>query len=145
VRQVTLLNQFQRKRDERGRLITEVADLRLACEVLFESIVLKVDELDGSLRQFFESLKAYVLTKGKDYEFTRFEVRKATGVSKTQQHRYLSRLVDWEYVRQNGFANRGYRYRIAHWDDQGALRQRIRSRLTEQIADLDQDDQTPQV
>jgi energy-coupling factor transporter ATP-binding protein EcfA2 len=145
VRQVTLLNQFQRKRDERGRLITEVADLRLACEVLFESIVLKVDELDGSLRQFFESLKAYVLTKGKDYEFTRFEVRKATGVSKTQQHRYLSRLVDWEYVRQNGFANRGYRYRIAHWDDQGALRQRIRSRLTEQIEDLDGGDQTPQV
>lgn len=136
VRQVTLLNQFQRRRDERGRLVTEVQDLRLACEVLFESIVLKVDELDGSLRQFFESLKAYVLTKGKDYEFTRFEVRKATGVSKTQQHRYLSRLVGLEYLRQLGFANRGYRYRIAHWDDQGALRQRIRTRLNEQIAEL---------
>ena len=49
VRQVTLLNQFQRKRDNKGRLVAEVDDLRVACEVLFESIVLKVDELDGSL------------------------------------------------------------------------------------------------
>ena len=64
VRQVTLLNQFQRQRDERGRLITEVQDLRQACGVLFESIVLKVDELDGSIRQFFESLKDYVREAG---------------------------------------------------------------------------------
>ena len=36
----------------------------MTCEwrvsVLFESIVLKVDELDGSLRQFFENIKKYV-------------------------------------------------------------------------------------
>ena len=109
VRQVTLLNQFQRQRDQRGRLITEAEDLRQACGVLFESIVLKVDELDGSIRQFFESLKDYVRERGKDYEFTRFELRAATGVSKTQQHRYVGRLVGLEYLRQLGFANRGYR------------------------------------
>ena len=137
VRQVTLLNQFQRRRDERGRLISEAEDLRVACRVLFESIVLKVDELDGSLRQFLENLKDYVRTRGRDYEFTRFELREATGTSKTQQHRYLQKLVELEYVRQNGFANRGYRYRIAYWDDQGALRKRIREQLDEQIAALE--------
>jgi predicted HTH transcriptional regulator len=95
---------------------------------------LKVDELDGSLRQFFEKLKKYVQKMGKDYEFNRFELRKATGVSKTQQHRYISRLVELEYVRQQGFANRGYRYRIAYWDDQSGLRGRIKNQLDEQIA-----------
>ncbi len=133
VRQVTLLNQFQRKRDKKGRLVAEVDDLRVACDVLFESIVLKVDELDGSLRQFFENIKKYVATKGENYAFDRFELRKATGVSKTRQHRQLSRLVELEYIRQEGFANRGYRYKIAHWDDQTALRGRIKNKLNEQI------------
>ena len=145
VRQVTLLNQFQRRRDDRGRLISEAEDLRVACRVLFESIVLKVDELDGSLRQFLENLKNYVQTRGRDYEFTRFELREATGTSKTQQHRYLQKLVELEYVRQNGFANRGYRYRIAHWDDQGALRKRIREQLDEQIAALAGEERTVEV
>ena len=136
VRQVTLLNQHQRKQDKKGRLITEVNDLRVACEVLFESIVLKVDELDGSLRQFFENIKKYVATKGENYAFDRFELRKATGVSKTRQHRQLSRLVELEYIRQEGFANRGYRYKIAHWDDQTALRSRIKHELNAQIEAL---------
>ena len=136
VRQVTLLNQFQRKRDKKGRLVAEVNDLRVACGILFESIVLKVDELDGSLRQFFENIKKYVRTKGENYAFDRFELRKATGVSKTRQHRQLSRLVELEYIRQEGFANRGYRYKIAHWDDQTALRGRIKNKLNEQIEAL---------
>ena len=138
VRQVTLLNQHQRKRDGRGRLVTHPEDLKVACEILFESIILKVDELDGSLRQFFENVKQYVATKGENYAFDRFELRKATGVSKTRQHRHLSRLVELEYVRQEGFANRGYRYKIAHWDDQTALRERIKTSLNEQIEALKQ-------
>ena len=58
-------------------------------------------------------------------------------MSKTQQHRYVGRLVALEYLRQLGFANRGYRYRIAHWDDQGALRSRIKQQLDEQIEALE--------
>lgn len=133
VRQITLLHQYQRKTDKQGRLIATVADLKAACDILFESIVLKVDELDGSLRQFFEQLKTYVKSKGQEYEFNRFEVRKATGVSKTQQHRYLNQLIELEYLRQFGFANRGYRYKIAHWDDVAALRAQLKSHLEEQL------------
>ena len=136
VRQITLLNQYQRKRDARGRVISTPEDLQAACDILFESIVLKVDELDGSLRQFFERLKEYVGSQGKDYEFNRLELRKATGVSKTQQHRYLSQLVELEYVRQFGFANRGYRYKIAHWDDQSALRSQLKAHLNQQLTNL---------
>jgi len=133
VRQITLLNQYQRKKDAKGRLITDKEDLQTACDILFESIILKVDELDGSLRQFFEKLKGYVDSKGKDYEFNRFEVRKATGVSKTQQHYYISRLVDLEYLRQFGFANRGYKYKISHWDNMAANRAMIKDELYNQL------------
>ena len=148
VRQITLLHQYQRKRDERGRVVTEKVDLELACEILFESIVLKVDELDGSLRQFYESLKQYVLkqcggssdqnqlNRLRIYEFTRFEVRQSTGVSKTQQHRYLRKLVELEYVRQYGHGNRGYRYKIAHWDDMERMRDQISSHLSKQLKQL---------
>jgi tRNA A37 N6-isopentenylltransferase MiaA len=133
VRQITLLHQYQRKTDSQGRLIATVADLKAACDILFESIVLKVDELDGSLRQFFEQLKAYVKRKGEEYEFNRFEIRKATGVSKTQQHRYIGQLIELEYLRQFGFANRGYRYKIAHWDDVAALRAQLKGHLDDQL------------
>ncbi len=139
VGQVTVLNQYQRRRDDRGRVVSEVEDLRVACEVLFESIVLKVDELDGSLRQFFEGIKNYVGKKGESYAFNRFEVKAATGVSKTQQNHYLGRLVELEYLTKEGFANRGYRYKISHWDDQGALRSRIKEHLLDQLMSLETD------
>jgi len=146
VRQVTLLNQYQRKCDERGRLLSQPGDLLAACEILFESIVLKVDELDGSLRQFFEKLKDYVRAKGNaDYEFNRFEVRSIAGVSKTQQHRYITQLLELEYLRQWGYPNRGFRYRIAHWDDVQGLRKRIKEELEKQLKELKMERQgTPQ-
>src|SRR5690554_315772 len=100
VKQVTLLHQYQRKRDGQGRVITEPEDLKIAVEIMFDSIFLKVDELDGSLRQFFESLKTYLEEKpnASQYEFTRLEIRQATGVSNTGLHRYLNALIDLEYI-----------------------------------------------
>lgn len=139
VRQITLLNQYQRKKDKEGRLVTEIEDLQTACEILFESIVLKVDELDGSLRQFYEKLKEYISGKGnREYEFNRFEIRTATGVSKTQQHYYLNRLLELEYIKQFGFANRGFKYQISYWDNMAALRARIKDSLENQLQQLKQ-------
>lgn len=136
VKQITLINQYQRKKDHSGRLITDKEDLLSACEIMFESIVLKVDELDGSMRQFYEKLKSFVDAKGRDYEFNRFEIRQATGISKTQQHQYMTRLVELEYIRQYGFANRGFKYKISCWDNMEALRERVRNSLEEQLQSL---------
>ncbi|MBA3704318.1 MAG: toprim domain-containing protein, partial [Bacteroidetes bacterium] len=136
VKQITLLNQYQRKKDEQGRLISTKEDLQTACEIMFESILLKVDELDGALRQFYEKLKTFVEKQGKEYEFNRFEIRQATGVSKTQQHVYMSRLAAIEYVHQYGFANRGFKYKIAHWDNMAAVRAKIKDSLQNQLQAL---------
>lgn len=144
IKVVTVLHQYQREQDEKGRLVATKADIRVATELMLSSILLKVDELDGSLREFFERLKAYVEERGSEHDadpsevaFTRFEVREATGVAKTQQHHYIRRLVELEYLCQFGHANRGYKYRISHWDDHTALKERIRKGLEEQLETLE--------
>ena len=137
VKQITILHQFQRKRDKYGRLITEKQDLKIACKILFECIVLKVDELDGSLRDYFEKLKSYIEPKGKDYEFSRIEIRQKMKVSKTQQHFYMQQLQEYEYIKQvNGFSNKGYKYQIGYWDSLEALRAKIQDGLEKQLEKL---------
>jgi hypothetical protein len=142
VKQITLLHQFQRKQDAQGRLISEKEDLQAAAEIMFESIVLKVDELDGSLRQFYERLKTYVKTKGnshyESYEFNQREIRHALHVSKTQLHRYLQDLISLEYIRQaGGYANRGFNYKVMYWDNVAVLRSKVKRHLQGQLDQLE--------
>jgi DNA primase len=142
VKAITLMHQYQRKRDDRGRLISEKEDLQAAAEILFESILLKVDELDGSLRQFYERLKLYIKTKGnghhESYEFGQREVRQALQVSKTQLHRYLHDLEQLEYIRQSGgYANRGFNYKVLYWDNIQALRSKVKRHLQGQLDQLE--------
>ena len=141
IKQIVLLHQYQRKRDDRGRLIAEIIDVEMAVNIMFESILLKVDELDGSLRQFFENLKAYLEKnyKGKkgNVNFSLREIRQALHISKTQLYRYICDLQTLEYVQQNGgYSNKGYTYRISYWDDYKALRERIKNDLSSQIEQL---------
>jgi response regulator of citrate/malate metabolism len=108
---------------------------------MFESIVLKVDELDGSLRQFYENLKEYLKKqyngKHKETEFTQREIRQALRISKAQIHRYLNSLIELEYIRMNGgYANKGFKFKILYWDDYKALREKIKNNLEAQIKTL---------
>ncbi|MCA2950811.1 CHC2 zinc finger domain-containing protein [Microcystis sp. M112S1] len=142
VKAVTLMHQYQRKKDNRGRLISEKEDLQIAAEILFESILLKVDELDGSLRQFYERLKLYIKTKGnghhESYEFGQREVRQSLHVSKTQLHRYLHDLEQLEYIRQSGgYANRGFNYKVLYWDNVQAMRSKVKRHLQGQLDQLE--------
>jgi len=136
VKQITLINQYKRKKVAQGRLITEKEDLQTAVEIMFDSIFLKVDELDGSLRQFFENLKTYVQEKEnpRNYEFTQQEIRHATGISNTGLHRFLTALIDLEYVSvSGGFQNRGQKYKITYWDNITKLRNQIRENILNQL------------
>jgi len=107
---------------------------------MFESIILKVDELDGSLRQFYEKLKDYIKKKGGEYqryEFTQREIRQSLNISKSQLQRYLNDLTELEYIQPSGgFANRGFKYKIVYWDDYKALREKIKRHLTAQVEDI---------
>jgi DNA primase len=137
VKQITLLNQYQRQKDKHGRLITEREDIQAAIEILFESIVLKMDELEGSVRQFFEALKIMVEEKkDREYDFTRFEAMQATGLKKSQLQIHLNKLVQLEYLKQYGYQNKGFKYRIAYWDNMKNLRDKLKLDLEQQLAAL---------
>jgi DNA primase len=142
VKAITLMHQYQRKKDNRGRLISEKEDLQIAAEILFESILLKVDELDGSLRQFYERLKLYIKTKGnghhESYEFGQREVRQALHVSKSQLQRYLHDLEQLEYIRQSGgYSNKGFNYKVLYWDNNEVLRAKVKRHLQGQLDQLE--------
>jgi DNA primase len=138
VKQITILHQYQRKKDERGRLVAEPEDLEIACEILFDAIILKVDDLDSSLRQFYDRVKDYVLklakSKEKEFTFTQRDVRLALNISKTQCFRYFEELEMLEYIqRTGGYANRGFKYKIVYWDDMEKTREKVMADLKKQL------------
>ena len=141
VRQVTLLHQYQRKKDEQGRLVAEPQDLKLACDILFDAIMLKVDDLDSSLRHFFDRMKEFIRKqaagKPHEYQFTQRDVRLALNISKTQCFRYMEDLELLEYVQKTGgYANRGFKYKIVFWDDMEKIRTKIKEDLNRQLDQL---------
>lgn len=134
IKQVTFINQYQRE-VKNGFLITEIEDIEQATEVLFESIVLKVDELDGSLRQFFEKLKKFI--KSAETDFIQREIRQEFNLSKTQLQRYINTLLELEYIKQvGGYNNTGIRYKVSYWDNYQKLRAEIKEYLLKQIKEL---------
>ena len=141
VKQITLLHQYQRKRDAQGRLIATPEDLKIACDILFDAIMLKVDELDSSLRHFFDRMKGFIKQqcagKQNEFQFTQRDVRLFLNVSKSQCFRFMEDLEQLEYVqRTGGYANRGFKYRIVFWDDMEKVREKVKTELLQQLAAL---------
>jgi DNA primase len=142
VKQVTLVHQFARKKDSQGRLITKKEDLQTAAEIMFDSILLKIDELDGSLRLFYERLKDYIKAMGgehyRTYTFSQREVRQALNLSKSQVQRYIYDLLSLEYIfLSGGHINKGYRYRVVYWDDITRIKGKLKRHLEGQLAQLE--------
>jgi len=109
---------------------------------MFESIVLRVDGLDGNLRQFYERLKEYVKAKANDhyqsYESGQREVRQALNVSRAQLQRYIHDLTGLEYIRQSGgYINKGFTYKVLYWDNIQALRAKVKRHLQGQLDQLE--------
>lgn len=139
VSQITILHQYQRKTDSKGRLMATKEDILKAVEIFFSAIMIKVDELDGSTRQFFEKMKSYVRKqpKGTTHRFTAREIRQEMNISKSTNFKYFTMLQELEYIQAvEGSVNRGFKYLITHWDDIEKLRTKIKSELTQQLEAL---------
>lgn len=137
--QITLLHQYQRKTDSQGRLIATKEDVKLAVEIFFDAIVMKVDELNGSTRQFFDKLKDYVKSQpaGSTHKFTQREIRQYTKLSNTPVNNYIKQLLEMEYIQiSSGSVNRGFHYVICYWDNLQKLKARIKEDLNNQLKQL---------
>lgn len=136
VSQITILHQFQRKTDDKGRLIATKEDVQKAVEIFFSSIVIKVDELDKSTRQFFERLKGYVKSQpnGTTHRFCIREVRQDLNMSKTSSFKYFQTLQELEYIQVvEGSVNKGFKYTISYWDNMEKLKAKIKEDLNKQL------------
>ncbi|CAG5081259.1 helix-turn-helix domain-containing protein [Parvicella tangerina] len=135
VAQITILNQYQRQRDEQNRLITTPEDVRQAIDIFFDAIVLKVDELNSSTRQFYEELRDYLNeTKPQRGEFSQRTIREALKMGKTSVAAYIKELIELEYIRvSNGSANRGFRYQLTEDDKMKQKRIAIKEDLYGQL------------
>ncbi|MFN0080913.1 MAG: toprim domain-containing protein [Ferruginibacter sp.] len=135
---ITVLHQYQRKKTGQGKLIATKQDCQIAKDLMFECIMLKMDELDGSLRQFFERLKDYTNKQNNTgYEFTQREIREALQVKKTALSYYINELMSLEYVQQtSSHINKGNRYRVLHFDNYRKMREDVKAYLQKQIDEL---------
>jgi hypothetical protein len=139
VSQITILHQYQRKTDSKGRLIATKEDLKSAVDIFFSSIIIKVDELDKSTRQFFENLKGYVKSQknGTTHRFTNREMRQKLNISKTSAFRYMQLLQELEYIQAiEGSVNKGFKYVISYWDNMEKLKSKIKKELNSQLEQL---------
>jgi len=137
--QIALLHQYQRKTDTQGRLIATKDDVSLATHLFFDAIILKVDELNGSVRQFFDRLKEYVKGQpsGSTYKFTQKEIRQYMKLSNTPVNNYIRLLLEMEYIQiSEGSVNRGFKYVITHWDNLEKLKAKIKENLDNQLKQL---------
>lgn len=136
VSQVTFLHQYQRKVDKYNRVITTKEDVKQSIELFFDSIWLKIDELEAPLRGFFEQLKEYVKKQSEntDYAFTQIEVRKALNIAPSTARRHFKSLIVLEYIALvSNNQKSGYQYSILHWDDILKQRTEIKSELLNQL------------
>ena len=59
-----------------------------------------------------------------------------TGFKKTQLQFYLNDLVRLEYLKQIGFANKGFKYKISYNDNIQRVRKDLKEAFTKQLEQL---------
>lgn len=123
IHQITLLNQYQRE-VKNEKLLVEKEDVKNGIKLMRNSILLKMDELEGKIRKFYEDLKKIIENRAKkenknreEIRFTRFDIKDNFLLSKTQINSYLSQLSQHEYLQKIGHQNKGFKYKIVHWDN----------------------------
>jgi DNA primase len=146
INQIVILNQYQRQKTKDNELIATKQDVRSGLLLMKNSILLKMDELEGKIRTFYEALKKYVENKAKqtakkreEIRFTRFDIKDCFLLSKTQINNYLYQLSKSEYLQKTGHENKGFAYKIAHWDNFMTLSEEQLKEMLDKLND-DKDD-----
>ncbi len=143
IKAVTFLHQHQREieTDEKGRkfITTTLKDICVANDLCRESFLRKSDELNGTQRRFFESLKHFV--KRDDVKSTNFfskNVRKAFGMHPQTLKRHLTALEDFGFIQQLNHSYKiGNEYQILDWNDYEVLEDTL-SILDKRLMELEE-------
>ena len=106
-------------------------DIQTALDLYLDALMVTIDELDAGTRDFFDKLKVLMMA-GPEKQKTKLsslDIQKALGLSKTHTNRFLSTLVDHEYLQKEGHRNQGFNYMVTNWDESNSIKQMILERL----------------
>lgn len=129
IKAIAFWNQKQReikqKPDGTRYIEATLQDAEWANKLSKEVLLRKSDELNGGLRGFFESVKAWLKTS-KAESFYSKPVREKLRMNPMQVNRYLKELEQRGYLKQTG-GNRktGFEYNVVVWDDYEQLKSGI--------------------
>ncbi|GAB5494803.1 MAG: hypothetical protein Phog2KO_50180 [Phototrophicaceae bacterium] len=138
---ITFYKQYQREQkanEDTGEMYIEttIEDIEEANELITEVLLRKSDLLNGTCRQFFESLKAY-LKREKQTTFTNAEIRRVLRLNPSNQKRYMVQLQLAELVRKSkGNKRKGYVFEVATYDDYETTNKQIKELLQRTVENL---------
>lgn len=128
---ITLFRQHQREKDKQGRVLVTKEDIKTGLDLYLDALMVTIDELDAGTRDFFDKLKVLMMagTQKKETKLSSFDIQKSLGISKSHANRFLSTLVDHEYVKKEGQRNQGFTYEVTNWDELNSIKQMIQEKL----------------
>ena len=136
---VTFYHQYQREKQydkESGEeyIETTTEDIQQANTLMKEVLLRKSDQLTGACRRYFEKLKAWMKSEGKD-TFTNSEIRQELRVKGSTLKRYHYQLQDSGLIRvREGKKATGYVYELASPDEYERMQTGIETVLDEMLA-----------
>jgi hypothetical protein len=128
IKAITLWNQQQRKQttDKDGNtfIISTLEDVEWANYLSRESLLRKSDELGGKTRNFFESLKEFLLeSQPGNPVFYAKDIRRHFRLHPMQLKRFLDELEGRGFIKCKNRSNRsGNEYEVSIWDDYQLLK-----------------------
>lgn len=131
IKSITFWNQRNREKtrgnDGNTYLVSTLEDVQWANLLSKEILLRKSDELNGKLRQFFESLKSHVKTVYPNSTvFYAKEIRKSFRLHPMKLKRYLDELEAMGYLKcKNRNQKTGHEYEVTSWDDYENLKKGI--------------------
>jgi len=127
---ITFYHQYQRelKTDETtGELYIETTleDIEWANKLLRDVLLAKADELNQSLRNFYETLKYYVKASGKGVFYSK-EIREKLRMNPMTVNRYTRELENRNFIKRTGGNKKaGFEYEITNWEEYSQLQSNI--------------------
>jgi DNA primase len=127
---ITFYHQYQRelKTDETtGELYIETTleDIEWANKLLRDVLLAKADELNQTLRNFYETLKYYVKASGKGVFYSK-EIREKLRMNPMTVNRYTRELENRNFIKRTGGNKKaGFEYEITNWEEYSQLQSNI--------------------
>lgn len=138
---ITFYHQWQRHRQfdkKTGEEYIEVTieDISNANELLKEVLLRKSDELTGSCRNYFETLKTYLKAKKKK-EFTGLEIRTQLRIKESTLRNYHKHLQLLGYIKRNtNKKTRSYTFELVTSKDYETLQKDIQTALDKALQSI---------